>query len=258
MNEPSPQSPRSPGRHASRLRIFVPLAVVAVVLAGATAAFASGAFESNDSGFDSARDIAERGSVPSSTTTSSLPGIERLGDDNSVSGGNETRSEDQTFVDVPDGTTQTFAAGAAGSVTISRSGATLSVVSVNASAGWVVEVEQGTGVELEVKFVNRATRIDFNAEFEDGVVRIRVRVRSDAPVAGSATPAASTGNPGPGNSGPGNPNDDDRNDDNSGPGSDDDRNDDNSGPGSDDSDDNSGPGSGSSGSGHGGSHSDDD
>jgi hypothetical protein len=62
---------RSP-RLVSRLRIFVPVAILALVLTGATAAFASGAFESHNSGFDSPLDIVERGTVPESTTTTSL------------------------------------------------------------------------------------------------------------------------------------------------------------------------------------------
>ena len=74
---------RSP-RLVSRLRIFVPLAVLVLILAGASAAFASGAFESNDSGFDSARDIAERGAVDASTTTSTLPDANDANDDSRV------------------------------------------------------------------------------------------------------------------------------------------------------------------------------
>ena len=61
---------RSP-RLVSRLRIFVPLAVLVLILAGATAAFASGAFESHTSGFDSPRDSVERGTIPEPSTTTS-------------------------------------------------------------------------------------------------------------------------------------------------------------------------------------------
>ena len=48
---------------------------------------------------------------------------------------------------------------------------------MNANPTWVFEIEQGSGTEIEVKFVNGATRIDFNAELEDGAVRVRVGVR---------------------------------------------------------------------------------
>ena len=92
-------------------------------------------------------------------------------------------------MNVPDGTTATFAAGDAGSVTIRRTGSTLSIVSVNGNPGWSSEVEQGTGPEIEVKFVNGATRVDFNAELEDGGVRVRVS---------SADSSASDDNSGPG------------------------------------------------------------
>jgi hypothetical protein len=225
MNERSP-------RLLNRLRIFVPLAVLVLILAGATTAFASGAFESNDSGFDSARDITERGSVAASTTTTSQPdptddkGVDAVG----VSGV-ATQTQDQATSNVPDGTTATFAAGDAGSVTIRRTGATLSIVSVNGNPGWSSEVEQGTGAEIEVKFVNGTTRIDFSAELEDGGVQVRVRV-------GTADSNAT----GVDNSGPGNASDDKSADDNSGPGN---TNDSNSGPGNT-NDSNSGHG----GSGH--------
>ena len=215
-------------RLGSRLRIFVPLAVLVMILGGASAAFASGAFESNDSGFDSARDVAERGTVAASTTTTSLPAVN---DDNGVaapSAATPTPAQDETSANVPDGATATFAAGEAGSVTIRRAGGALTVVSVNANPTWVFEIEQGSGTEIEVKFVNGATRIDFNAELEDGAVRVRVGVRADD----SSTP----GTIGDDNSGPGNASDDRSTDDNSGPGNADD--DSSSGHGS-----NSGPGS---------------
>ena len=131
---------------------------------------------------------------------------------------------------VPDGGTSTFGAGDAGSVTIRRTGGVLAVVSVNASSGWVSEVEQGTGAEIEVKFVNGTTRIDFSAELEDGGVRVRVR---------AGTPDATRVD----NSGPGKVSDDTHADDNSGPGN--------------VSDDNSGHGSSNSGHGSSGHSSDD-
>lgn len=244
---------RTPRPCLARVRLVAPLAALALVLAGTTAAFASGAFESNDSGFDSAHDIAERGSAPdaptastsTSTTTTSSPADDRGVDATAA----PVAGEDQSFVTIPDGTTQTFAAGDAGSVTVRRDGATLSVVTVNANAGWAPEVEQDSGTELEVNFENGVTRVDFNAELEDGAVRIRVRVRdgaaADAPVVVPA-PAVVDDNSGRGSI-----------DDNSGPGSGDDTPDDHSGHGSDGSDDGSGhSGSGDRGSGHGSSDDD--
>ncbi|HEX5585731.1 MAG TPA: hypothetical protein VFZ17_00345, partial [Acidimicrobiia bacterium] len=152
--------------------------------------------------------------------------------------------EDQAFVTIPDGSTETFAAGDAGSVTIRRDGATLSIVAVNANGGWAPEVEQAAGVELEVNFENGTTRVDFNAELEDGAVRIRVRVRDDAvvddPPVVNPAPAPSDDNSGPGSSV-----------DNSGPGNADDRRSDDGDGGDDDSGHGSG-GSDDSSSGHGG------
>ena len=89
-------------------------------------------------------------------------------------------ADDATFdtVNLPDGTTQTFAAGAAGTVTIGRTGATLTVVAVGTNPGWVTDIEQASGAEVEVEFRNGTTRIDLEAEFEDGAVRVpRTRAR---------------------------------------------------------------------------------
>jgi hypothetical protein len=73
---------------------------------------------------------------------------------------------------------ETYDAGAAGQVTVDRTGASLSVGHVAANSGWVSEVEAANGREVEVKFVNGTERIDFQAELEDGLVKTRVRVRA--------------------------------------------------------------------------------
>lgn len=75
-----------------------------------------------------------------------------------------------------DGTT-VHEAGAAGTVTVLREGDVLTVTEVNPNDGWTFEVEQATGREVEVKFLSGNTRVDFNAELEDGEVRVRVRTR---------------------------------------------------------------------------------
>jgi len=174
---------------------------------------------------------------------------------------NDRPSEQETeaATDLPDGSTRTFVAGTAGSVEISRSGDTLTVGQTSPNAGWVVEVEAGAGREVEVQFTSGVERVDFNAELEDG--QLRVRVRDDDGVTTStgpstSTPGTSTGSapdgttPGstPGSTPITAPDDDFDDDgvDNSGPGSvnsgHEDDGDDNSGPGGGD-DDNSGPGS---------------
>ncbi len=234
-----------------RTRLLAPLAVLVLVLAGAaTAAAATGVFESNNSGLDSPRDIAERGTA-AAAPNAALPET-TLTDDN-VGGGGDNRTEDQTSVTLASGATQTFAAGDAGSVTLRRDGSTLTVLSVNANAGFASEVGQGTGAEVEVQF-NGTTRIDFNAELEDGAVRVRVRV-GGVVAFDPTTPTTPEDNSGPGNAHEGD------NNASSGPGnSDDSADDDQSGSGSGGSDnsgsDNSGSdnsGSDNSGSGHSGS-----
>ena len=62
-----------------RTRLIAPLAVLFLVLAGAaTAAAATGVFESNDSGLDSPQDLAERGAgvtTPTGATTPTTPSV---------------------------------------------------------------------------------------------------------------------------------------------------------------------------------------
>src|SRR5262249_59791553 len=74
--------------------------------------------------------------------------------------------------------------------------------------GGGAEAETPAGREVEGQFSNGATRVDFDAELEDGAVRVRERVRAaaDEPVATGVTqPAADRSGPGGGgdNSGPG-------------------------------------------------------
>jgi hypothetical protein len=224
-------------------KLLVGGAAAAFVLgAGAVAGAAVGAgpFETDDSGLDSPRDLSE---ATQATTPNSLP------DDGFPSGGVDgARTESTTFVDIPVGGTQTLAAGAAGFVTVTRdaSGA-LRVVAVAPAAGWVFEIEPGDEIgEAEVDFRNGVSRVQFNAELEDGAVRVRVRTRgvAAAPTTGGTVPDDTL--PRTDNSGPGSLN--------SGPGSVDDGS--NSGPGSggtvattpgtvDDHGGNSGPGGGS-------------
>jgi hypothetical protein len=167
-----------------------------------------------------------------------------------------------------DGATRSFVAGTAGSVEITRSGDSLALVRAMPSPGFAVEVESGAGREIEVKFSNGATGVDFNAELEDGEVRVRVRADDGAAIPSTSTattpddrvPDATTPtapddddfsvieNSGPGrlDSGPGNfedrgDGDDDRS--NSGPGASDDDDHSNSGSsGEDDRDDDAGGG----------------
>ena len=63
----------------------------------------------------------------------------------------------------------------AGSVTIDYDGSTLSLLSADANASWTAFSEQTAGREIEVEFIRGDRRVKFNAELEDGGIRIRVR-----------------------------------------------------------------------------------
>ena len=238
-------------------KLLVGGAAAAFVLgAGAVAGAAVGAgpFETDDSGLDSPSDTSDATSVtsPDSLPDDSLPSATLPS--GRVDG---ARTEATQLVDLPIGGSGTFAAGPAGFVTVTRdANGLLRVVAATPAAGWTFEIEPGDELgEAEVDFRNGVSRVQFNAELEDGVVRIRVRTRG-APVAPGGTlpdatlPRVDNSGPGSLNSGPGSVN--------RGSGSD------SSGPGSGDDDDDSGfdddgsaSGSGSGSSGSGGHGSDD-
>ena len=222
----SPLPPNREHRTRTWTRALVPVAAIGIALG--TFAVAEAA---TSSGTDSARDLVERGTFAADTPTTTST---RLPDDNAGSGG----------VAAAEPSPETFTAGTAGTVTISRIGATLTVVAVGTNPGWVATVESASGPEVEVSFRNGTARIDLEAEFEDGSVRVRVRDRSTVVSDDRAPVSVRTDNSGPGSI-------------NSGDGSDD-------GPNHDAVDDDSGSGgsgsghsgSGSSGSGHSGSDDD--
>jgi hypothetical protein len=72
----------------------------------------------------------------------------------------------------------TAVADAAGTVTYALSGSTLSVIETLANDGWNVEIEVAQGREIEVKFLSADQRVDFEAEFEDGQVEVKIRTRA--------------------------------------------------------------------------------
>ena len=74
--------------------------------------------------------------------------------------------------------TVTYEAGAAGTVTISNDGSQLTITAVDAADGWSHEIEVQVGREVEMDFRNGGDRVQFNAELEDGEVRVRVRTRA--------------------------------------------------------------------------------
>ena len=207
-----PQAPRRPVHRVAR--VLVPIGAVAVAFGGFAIAYAA-----TDSGTDTPHDVAERGLDPANP---SVDADTPPATDAPNAASSTQPSETTTFdtVNLPDGAMQTFTAGAAGTVTISRSGTTLTVVAVapNAAAGWSTDIEQASGPQVEVEFRNGTARIDFEAEFEDGAVRVRVRERNDAidnddedvtPPTSPTSPTTRIDNSGPGSVNSGHDGDDD-------------------------------------------------
>ena len=81
---------------------------------------------------------------------------------------------------IPDSVTGTFTfgAGEAGSVMVDSSAGVLNITGVDTADGWTATIEVASGREVEASFRNGSARIDFNAEAEDGTIRVRVRDRS--------------------------------------------------------------------------------
>lgn len=65
----------------------------------------------------------------------------------------------------------------AGAVVLAEDAGSLAIVSVETNAGWTHEVELLVGREVEADFRSGDRRIQFNAELEDGVIRVRIRER---------------------------------------------------------------------------------
>ena len=67
----------------------------------------------------------------------------------------------------------------AGVIVLSRASAQLQIVSATPNAGYATEVEVAVGREVEADFRGNGLRVQFNAELEDGVVRVRIRTEAD-------------------------------------------------------------------------------
>lgn len=91
-----------------------------------------------------------------------------------------------------DGQTSQVLVADAGSVLLSRNGNSLTIVSTEANAGWVVEVEVATGREVEGDFRNGNLRVKFNFELEDGVIRIRIESEGSTGTTGTTNTTGST------------------------------------------------------------------
>ncbi len=83
-------------------------------------------------------------------------------------------------------------------------GTSLVLVSANPVGGWSFAIEQQSGRELEVDFQSPGGRVKFNAELEDGQVRVRVDSEvSQSDSSGSGSGSSSSGSSGSGSSGSG-------------------------------------------------------
>ena len=123
-------------------------------------------------------------SITSSTAPSVTGGVETgVADDSVGNGSTSTTVPDDSgspSTTVPpaadDGASSaTFNAGDGGTVTIASNGSSLTITSVDPAPGWSFEIEVSSGVEVEADFRNGTRRIQFNAQLEDGEVRVRVR-----------------------------------------------------------------------------------
>ena len=119
------------------------------------------------------------------------------GADDSLSTSSTTSS---TFPAAISAETTMYQVGVAGTVTISSSGSTLAIVSVDPTAGWSEEIEVGSGGEVEADFRDGTRRIQFNAELEDGQIKVRVREGADDNGSGSTVTTVATDSPAPASS----------------------------------------------------------
>lgn len=102
--------------------------------------------------------------------------------DDPSDGPSDAPSDDPTegeLVDMAVGEERTFDADVAGQVTIRRTEAGVELVAATpADESWTVDDDPDTPGEVHVEFTDGTTEVDFQAELEDGRVRIRVRTRA--------------------------------------------------------------------------------
>ena len=152
--------------------------------------------------------------------------------------GDDDEGRDESLVGQAVGTSSTYPVGGAGTVTLLRDADGLVVTASTSSPGWTIEVEQATGREVEADFRNGTQRVKFNAELEDGLVRVRIETESGTSNDSASSSGSSTSSGSGDSSGGGEGGDDDTSESNSGSGGgdddeedDDDRSGSNSGPG---------------------------
>ena len=110
-------------------------------------------------------------------TAGLLAGLMALGTANALVLDTAPGSEFTTSEQATAGVETTYEVGDAGTVTLTNDGTHLDVVSVQQNEGWLIEIEVASGREVEIDFRKDTRRIQFNAELEDGEIRIRARER---------------------------------------------------------------------------------
>jgi hypothetical protein len=89
----------------------------------------------------------------------------------------------------------TFAAGEAGTVTVARTASGLHVVAADAADGWASAILRPDGREVAVRFQGSGRTVEFEAELDDGLIKVKVRERPAATTTTTAAPASSTTSP---------------------------------------------------------------
>ena len=76
----------------------------------------------------------------------------------------------------------------AGVVVLSRADGQLEIITATPNSGYTAEVEVASGREVEADFTGNGVKVKFNAELEDGVVKVRITTEdSDVTSASGAT-----------------------------------------------------------------------
>jgi frataxin-like iron-binding protein CyaY len=87
--------------------------------------------------------------------------------------------ESTVNVSLAESQTLTLPVDNAGVIVLSRANGQLQIVSATPNSGYATEVEVAVGREVEADFRGNGLRVQFNAELEDGVVRVRIRTEAD-------------------------------------------------------------------------------
>ena len=120
--------------------------------------------------------------VDASSTGSTLP----------ATSGVNAEGESTVTLNLPAGQETEIAIEDAGTIRLGNSGTSLTILSAQASAGFAVEVEVPEGREVEADFRGEGRRLQFNAELEDGIVRVRIRTEANTGDGGTTSTTATT------------------------------------------------------------------